>query len=85
MISEKELFDRLVDLEKQKLTASADIAQLKKDAKYDEDDNPSGVSKEDIKLISAAAKLEAKRDYEEKREAVRAVFQKYEEMTQYNG
>lgn len=84
MISEKELFDRLVDLEKQKLTASADIAQLKKDAKYDEDDNPRGVSKEDIKLIAAAAKLEAKRDYEEKREAVRAVFQKYEEMTQYN-
>lgn len=83
-ISQKELFDRLVDLEKQKLTAAEDMRQIKLDAKYDEDENPNGVSKEDIKLISAAAKLEAKRDYEEKREAATAVFKKYEEMTQYN-
>ena len=83
MISQREIFDRLVDLEKQKLVLAEDIAQLKKDAKYDEDENPQGISKEDIKLIGAA-KLEAKRDYEEKREAATAVFKKYEEMTQYN-
>ena len=83
-ISQRELFDRLVDLEKQKLVLAEDIAQLKKDAKYDEDENPQGIRKEDIKLIAAAAKLEAKRDYEEKREAATAVFRKYEELTCYN-
>ena len=84
MISQREMFDRLVDLEKQKLVLAEEIAQLKKDAKYDEDENPQGISKEDIKLIAAAAKLEAKRDYEEKREAATAVFRKYEELTCYN-
>jgi regulator of replication initiation timing len=83
MISQREMFDRLVDLEKQKLVLAEDIAQLKKDAKYDEDENPQGISKEDIKLIGAAAKLQAKNDYEEKREAATAVFKKYEELVDY--
>lgn len=83
-ISQNELFDRLVDLESQKLTIADDIKQIKDDAKYDEDENPQGISKEDIKLIAAAAKLESKRDYEEKREAATAIFRKYEELTQYN-
>lgn len=83
-MSQKELFDRLVTLETEKLTLAEDIKQLKDDAKYDEDTNPRGVSKEDIKLIGAAAKLEAKRDYEEKREAATAVFKKYEELVGYD-
>lgn len=83
-ISQRELFDRLVDLESQKLTIADDIKQIKDDAKYDEDENPQGVSKEDIKLIAAASKIQAKNDYEEKREATTAVFKKYEELTQYN-
>ena len=83
-ISQRELFDRLVDLESQKLTIADDIKQIKDDAKYDEDENPQGVSKEDIKLIAAAAKIQAKNDYEEKREAASAVFRKYEELTCYN-
>lgn len=62
-MSQRELFDRLVTLETKKLTLAEDIKQLKDDAKYKEDTNPEGVSKEDIKLIGAAAKLEAKRDY----------------------
>lgn len=84
-ITQKELFDRLVTLESDKLTLSEDIRQLKADAKQDEDENPNGVSKEDIKLISAAAKLEAQNQFEEKKEAATAVFKKYEEMTGYNG
>lgn len=83
-MSEKELFDRLVNMEGDKLTLADDIKQLKDDAKYDEETNPSGIPKEDIKLIAAAAKLEAKRDYEEKREAATAVFKKYEQLTNYN-
>lgn len=79
-----DLFKRLVDLESQKLTIADDIKQIKDDAKYDEDENPQGISKEDIKLIAAAARLQAKNDYEEKREAASAVFRKYEELTCYN-
>jgi hypothetical protein len=82
-MSQKELFDRLVTLESEKLVLAEDIKTLKDDAKYDEDLNPSGVSKEDIKLIGAAAKLEAKRDFEEKEEAAKAVFGKYRELTNY--
>lgn len=84
MISQKELFDRLADLETQKLTLGDDIRQLKADSKYDAEMNPKGLSSDDIKLIAAAAKLQAKADYEEKKEAATAVFKKYEELSGYN-
>lgn len=83
-LTQKELFDRLVNLEGDKLTIAEDIKQIKDDAKYDEDTNPQGISKEDIKLIAAAAKLEAQNQFEEKKEAANAVFKKYEELTGYN-
>ena len=51
MISEKELFDRLADLESQKLVLAEDIRQLKADSKYNEDDCPQGLTAEVIKLI----------------------------------
>jgi regulator of replication initiation timing len=84
MISEKELFDRLADLESQKLVLAEDIRQLKADSKYNEDDCPQGLTAEVIKLVAVAAKLEAKLDFEEKKDAANAVFKKYEELTQYN-
>ena len=83
-LTQKELFDRLVNLEGDKLTIAEDVKQIKDDAKYDEDTNPQGISKEDIKLIAAAAKLEAQNQFEEKKEAATAVFKKYEELTGYN-
>lgn len=83
-MSQQELFDRLVTLESDKLTLAEDISQLKNDAKFDAELNPAGVAKEEIKTISAAAKLKAKNDYEEKSEAVKAVFKKYEELSGYN-
>lgn len=83
-LSEDDLFKRLTELESQKLTIAADIAQLKKDATYHEDDNPKGIDKEEIKLIAKAAQLHAKRDFEEKKIAAKKVFAKYEELTGYN-
>lgn len=83
-ISQQELFDRLATLESEKLTLAEDIKTLKDDAKYDAELNPGGISKDDIKNIGAAAKFKAKNDYEEKSEAAKAVFKKYEELTQYN-
>jgi DNA polymerase III delta prime subunit len=84
-ISQKELYDRLTDLESQKLTLTADINQLKADSKYDEDTNPQGLAKEDIKNIHGASKLKAKDDFLEKKEAADAVFKKYQELTEDNG
>jgi uncharacterized protein (UPF0335 family) len=83
-MTQQELFDRLTTLETEKLTLAADIKQLKDDSKYDEDVNPQGLSKEDIKLIGAASRLEAKKDFEEKQEAANAVFKKYVELTGYD-
>lgn len=83
MLNEQQLFEQLSRLEGEKLTLSEDIRQLKADSKVSED-NPSGLTAEQIKLVSAAAKLAAKRDYEEKKEAATAVFKKYEELSGYN-
>lgn len=83
-LSEEDLFKRLTELEVQKLTLTADINQLKKDAKYHEDNNPKGLDKELVALVHDSAKLHAKRDFEEKKMKAKAVFAKYEELTGYN-
>jgi uncharacterized protein (UPF0335 family) len=83
-MSQQELFDRLVTLESEKITLTEDIKQLKADCVYNEDTAPNGLLKDDIKLIAAASKLEAQNQYEQKKEASDAVFQKYVELTGYN-
>lgn len=82
-LTEKELFQRLVKLETDKLTLAADIKQLKDDASYDEDMNPKGIKKDEIKLIAKAAVLHAKCKFEEQKEATDAVYEKYIELTDY--
>lgn len=83
-LNEDQLFERLTKLETDKLVLAADISQLKKDAAYDEDENPYGIDKDEIKLIAAAAKLNAKNDFEEKKQSANAVFRKFEELTGYD-
>lgn len=83
-LSEDDLFKRLTQLETDKLTLAMDINQLKKDAAYEEDENPYGIEKDEIKLIHESAKLHAKRDFEEKKLKADAVFAKYEQLTGYN-
>ena len=83
-MTEQELFSRLVALETEKLTLSNDIKQLKADAKYDEDLNPKGITKEDVALVAKAAILEARNKFEEQKEAADAVFDKYRELTGYD-
>lgn len=82
-LSEKELFQRLVNLETDKLTLAADIKAVKDDASYDSDLNPKGIQKDQIKLIAKAAVLHAKNVFEEQKEATDAVYQKYVELTDY--
>lgn len=81
MLTEKELFDRLVQLETDKLTVAEDIKQIKKDSQFDEDDNPQGIAKESLALVHAAAKLEAKQNFCEFKEKNEAVIAKYDELT----
>lgn len=82
-LSEKDLFDRLVKLERDKLVTAADIKQVKADAKKDEDLNPKGIEGDEIKLIAKAAALYAKENFEETQEGAEAVFEKYKELTDY--
>lgn len=82
-LSQKDLFERLVKLETEKLFIADDVKQLKSDSTYDEDRNPKGISKEDIKLIAKAAVLHARATFEEQEEAANAVFSKYKELTDY--
>lgn len=82
-LNAQQLFERLVKLETDKLTIAADRKQLMDDAKYDEDHNPKGVDKDEIKLIAKAAILHAKNAFEETKEAADAVFEKYKELVNY--
>lgn len=84
MITEKELYEALLDHEKDILNHQEDVKQLKKDAKFHKDDNPGGIPKEDVALIGQVAKLEAKRIYEEFKQKASAVSAKYEQLTGYN-
>lgn len=82
-LSEKDLFARLVKLERDKLITAADIKQVKADAKKDEGLNPKGIEGDEIKLIAKAAALFAKENFEETQEGAAAVFDKYKELTNY--
>ena len=84
LLDEGALFKRLTQLESDKLTIAADIAAIKKDAAYEEDDNPKGLDKVEIKLIADASKLAAKNNFEEKKMGALEVFAKYEHLTNYN-
>lgn len=84
LLDEAALFKRLTQLEADKLTIAADIAQIKKDVKFDEDDNPLGLDKETIKEVHDSAKLHAKSSFEEESAKKMAVFRKYRELTGYD-
>jgi hypothetical protein len=83
-MTEQQLFDALVVLNKEALVKAEDISQLKKDVKYNKDSNPSGLAAEDIKFVSAAAKLEAKQQFEEFSGDNAAVIAKYKVLTGYD-
>ena len=63
-ITEKELFTRALQLEREILILQSDLKQLKEDATYSEGDNPKGIEKGIEKGIVAdilkAAKFKAK-------------------------
>jgi hypothetical protein len=83
-LTEQELFDRLVELVGEQLALADDIAQLKKDNKFNKKTNPKGISAADIGLVFGAAKLEAAAKYEEFTEKSALLKEKFETLTGYN-
>lgn len=83
-MNEQELFDRLVDLYTQQRILAEDISQLKKDAKFNKKTNPEGIDKKEIPVISDAAKLDAKRAFEEFAGKNYAVIVKFKELSGYD-
>jgi hypothetical protein len=83
-LTEQELFDRLSDLFIQQMVLSDDISQLKKDAKFHKDKNPKGISKDDLKFVAQAAKLEAKSQFEEYTANAHAVAVKFKLLSGYD-
>lgn len=81
--TEQALFDRLADLEGQKLVITEDISQLKKDFKYNKKTNLDGLPADVVGLVAKAAVIHAKNVYEEQRAQSKAVFDKYEELSGY--
>lgn len=59
-ITEKELFTRALQLEREILILQSDLKQLKEDATYSEGDNPKGIEKGIVADILKAAKFKAK-------------------------
>jgi len=82
--TEQDLFNRAKTLATDALVAATDLSQLKKDFTYNKKTNLDGLPKEVSALVIAAAKIAAKNDYEEKRAKAMEVFNKFEEMTNYN-
>ncbi len=75
-ITEKDLFDRLVELLTQQEEVRQDIKQLLDDVKDQEN-----ISKEDVSAIREAASLYVKTAFYEKKEKAERVFAKYEELS----
>lgn len=81
--TEQALFDRLANLEGDKLVLGDDIKQLKKDFTFNKKENLDGLPKEVVALVAKAAVIHAKNVYEELRADQQAVNAKYEELSGY--
>lgn len=79
-LTEQQLADRLVELLTDQLKLTADIKQLKADAKFHKDKNPTGIPAADVALIASAAKIEANLAFDEFKEKNAAVTAKYTEL-----
>lgn len=84
VLSEDDLFDRLVTLNKEINTRKADIAQLIVDCKYHKKENPQGHDGKRVKYIAKSAVTFAAGDYEEKKTDALTFFQQFEDITKYN-
>lgn len=83
-VSEKQMFERFVNILTEIETNKQDLKQFKDDVTFHKDHNPSGFDKETIKVIQKAAALEVAQKFEEFSGEASAVVQKYKELTNYD-
>ena len=81
VITEQQLFNRIVTLRTEIETLTLDLKQLKADATYHKDHNPGGIDKADVKVIDKAAQLEVKAKFHDFSEESSAVVKKYQELS----
>jgi uncharacterized protein (UPF0335 family) len=77
-MTEKELFDRLVNLELDSMALKEDVKEAKQEAK------DAGHDGKAIGLIQKSAKLHVENTFEEKEEATLELFEKYKELSGYD-
>lgn len=85
VLSEQDLFNRLVTLNKEINTRKQDIAQLIIDCKFHKKENPQGHDVKRVKYIVKSAVTFAAGDYEEKKDSAFEFFREFEDITNYNG
>lgn len=85
VLSEQDLFNELVRLNKEINTAKANITQLVIDCKYHKKSNPGGHDVKRVAHIVKSAVTFAAGDYEEKKDSAFDFFRNYEDITNYNG
>ena len=83
-LSEKQIFDRFVNILTEIETLKLDLKQFKSDVTFHKDHNPGGYSKDTIKLIQKSAALDVKQAFEEFSGESSAVVSKYKELTGYD-
>lgn len=84
VLSEEDLFARLVTLNKEINVRKEDIKQLIVDCKYHKNENPKGHDKDRVKYIAKSAVTYAAGDYEEKKMDALTFFAQFEDITKYN-
>jgi hypothetical protein len=82
-LTEQQLFDRLVGLLTDGLKITADIKQIKADAKFNKKSNPNGIPAADLALVAKAAALEAQNVFEEFAAKNAEVTAKFKELSGY--
>lgn len=84
VLSEEDLFARLVYLNKEINKNKEDIKQVIIDCKYNKKNNPKGHDADRVKYIAKSAATYAAGDYEEKKCEFLTFIAQFEEITNYN-
>jgi hypothetical protein len=84
ILSEDQLYEQLLRLNKELNARKEDIAQLIVDNKFHKKKNPQGLDAERVKYIAKSAVREAANDYEEKKIEALTFFTEFERITKYN-
>lgn len=84
ILSEEQLLEQLIRLNKEINVRKQDIKQLIVDNKFHKKNNPQGIDGDEVKKIAKTAVRYAAADYEEKKLDALEFFAAYERLTNYD-